>query len=286
MTSYFSQIQYVPDPITGERINVGVVAIDAAGSAFQFVADWRRAAGFGGESVEFLREFAARAHENGSEWFVASHSVDELKRKLGGWHNKIQFSEPMLSVKKRDELLADVAVRILHIEPESGSVDPARPRCRGRDTAISWTAKSLGAAMKKRFGKPIKGLIQRDLIVSGEIESHEVHLGLKNGAFYGGVFALSFETGSPRSQQRDTDAIAFALDDLNKKEAGLDVAVIVIPPNETSRPFERAKHIFDSIDTPMLEEIELGDWSTQLVERLPADILDQDPADHARSGSG
>src|SRR5271169_1868335 len=108
MASYFSQIQYVPDPITGERINVGIVTVDSAGSKFQFVQDWRRAAAFGGgEDVGFLREFAEEALKTGENWL----SLDKLgsasiaAKTLSRWHNKIQFSDPLPSVKNGDELL-------------------------------------------------------------------------------------------------------------------------------------------------------------------------------------
>jgi hypothetical protein len=270
MTSYFSQIQYVPDPIAGERINVGVVAIDSSGCVFRFVRDWRRAAAFGGQDVAFLREFAEDALSNGSGWFSVREGTREaIARSLKHWHNKIQFSELRPSTKGRDDLLAEMAGLYLHEGPAAGA-EPYRGR--GRDKAVSAATKSLGAALRARFGHAPRGLLQRDVPLRGRIESHELDLGLKNGALYGGAFAISFEIGSPKIQQRDTDAIAFALEDIANNDAGQDLAVLVLPPPMRTPTYARARHIFKELDADVVLQGTLTSWANSLIEKLPEDV--------------
>ena len=272
MTSYYSQIQYVPDPNAGERMNIGIVAVDAQGSVFRFVPNWRRAAKFGGEDISFLREFAEEAAEAGASWFGTGDVAlpENLTARLGRWHNKIQFTAPRASVTHRDALLEAMSSLILRIGGENVSHIPQVAR--GRDKVVSSASRAIGAAMRKRFGHAPRGLMQRDVELDGVIEKHRLDVGLKNGTLYGGTFALSFEAGSPRSQQRDTDAIAFAVGDLSSVLKSGTFAIAVIPPHSPSTTYERARHIFKELHAPMIVESKLSDWASKLVSGLPEDL--------------
>jgi hypothetical protein len=98
-------------------------------------------------------------------------------------------------------------------------------------------------------------------------------VGLKNGTLYGGVFAVSFETGSPKSQQRDTDAIAFALDDVKSAQPDANLAVLVLPPRPVTPTYLRAEHIFKELHAKTLIERQLPAWATSLVQQIPEDAL-------------
>ena len=276
MTSYFAQIQYVPNPILGERINIGVVVVDANGSRFEFVKDWRRAASFGGEDVGFLREFADEAAQAGAQWLTLGEppSPDYLSKVLRRWHNKIQFSELKPSIKSKEALLDAVAPMILRLEPDA--VHHGRQIGRGRDKAVTSVSRAIGTAMRNRFGHAPRGLIQRDVQVEGEIETHQLDLAVKNGSLYGGTFAISFETGSPKMQQRDTDAIAFAIDDISEKLEDIELAVVAIPPRGGRSPtYERARHIFKEIDAKLVLEPALPKWASEMVDRLPDEVVSE-----------
>ena len=59
MTSHYSIVQYVPDPIADERINVGVIATGENGTVrVRFLGHWQRVHQFGRGDVSFLQEFA------------------------------------------------------------------------------------------------------------------------------------------------------------------------------------------------------------------------------------
>jgi Protein of unknown function (DUF3037) len=59
MPGYYSVVQYLPDPVTDERVNIGVITYGDGGIRCRFLRTWTRVRMFGGEDVSFLREFAA-----------------------------------------------------------------------------------------------------------------------------------------------------------------------------------------------------------------------------------
>ena len=60
MVSRYSIIQYVPNPIADERMNIGVLAFDNENVRVQFLRNWSRVHDFGGENIRFLRDFAKK----------------------------------------------------------------------------------------------------------------------------------------------------------------------------------------------------------------------------------
>ena len=58
MPSRYSIIQYVPNPIADERINIGVLAFDENLVKVSFLKNWQRVKDFGGENIDFLQDFA------------------------------------------------------------------------------------------------------------------------------------------------------------------------------------------------------------------------------------
>src|SRR5260370_37129633 len=58
-TSYYAIVRYVPDPIRGEQLNIGVVVTNGAGEFIdaRVASDLQRAKTFGGEDTGFLKDF-------------------------------------------------------------------------------------------------------------------------------------------------------------------------------------------------------------------------------------
>jgi hypothetical protein len=172
MTSYYSQIQYVPNALTGERINFGVVAVDSQGCRFHFVRDWRRAAAFGGEDVGFLREFADDALSKGSSWFSlgTDNSPALIAEVLRHWHNKIQFTELRPSTKARDELLADVSA--LFLKGEVDSPDAVKLTGRGREKAVPPASEIERLTIERNMLLPALGALVAKLRAHGFADTY------------------------------------------------------------------------------------------------------------------
>src|SRR6266700_2867713 len=64
MPTTYTVVQYVPDPIADERLNVGVIAVSGGRARSRFLTNWRRAERFGNASVGVreARERVQRRH--------------------------------------------------------------------------------------------------------------------------------------------------------------------------------------------------------------------------------
>ena len=58
MSTTYTVVQYVPDPIADERLNIGVIAISGDRARARFLTNWARAERFGNASVNVLPLFS------------------------------------------------------------------------------------------------------------------------------------------------------------------------------------------------------------------------------------
>jgi hypothetical protein len=130
MASYYSIIQYVPNPIANERINIGVLIFDDKEIKVKFLKNWNRVKNFCMGDITFLRDFESQMQKAVSQGllFPGDSLLDQprqerLQRVSESWMNSVQFTEPNFSLKPVDKLLEDSIKKYL-IEPApSGSLD-------------------------------------------------------------------------------------------------------------------------------------------------------------------
>jgi hypothetical protein len=142
MASYYSIIQYVPNPIANERINIGVLIFDEKEIKVKFLKNWNRVKNFCMGDITFLRDFESQMQKAVSQGllFPGDPLLDQprqerLQRVSENWMNSIQFTEPNFSLKSVDKLLEDSIKKYL-IEPvASKSLDKLpgvpKPNIRG-----------------------------------------------------------------------------------------------------------------------------------------------------------
>ena len=105
MISFFRVVRYYPDLVTGECVNVGVIAFDDQQVLAHVREDWRRVEAFGGSlSPEVAEEYLGD---------VPSWTPERAKAHESHYMSSLQFSEPCASTLKADELLIDMANRML-----------------------------------------------------------------------------------------------------------------------------------------------------------------------------
>jgi hypothetical protein len=128
MASYYSIIQYVPNPLANERINMGVLIFDEKEIKVKFLKNWKRVKFFGTGDITFLRDFESQMQEAVSQGllFPGDSLLDQprqerLQRVSESWMNSIQFTEPNFSLKSLDNLLEDSITKYL-IEPVPSEV--------------------------------------------------------------------------------------------------------------------------------------------------------------------
>lgn len=126
MASRYSVIQYVPNPIADERINIGVLVFDEQAVRVHFLQNWDRVRCFGlSEDIEVLKNFAHEMDEVTKEGLLfpgdrPTHipAHERLVKVARGWRNGIQFTEPRGSLAGVEQLLDDLASTYLLEPPE------------------------------------------------------------------------------------------------------------------------------------------------------------------------
>ncbi len=276
MISRYTVVQYFPNPLSGERINIGIIAWNEDRIACRFVGDWRRVRGFGREDIGFLRHFVERVEEAAHDPVLPSMLGDnfnqaKLEKIIGSWINSIQFSEPRVSLKSSDELIAEIVPVFLRERPRR----PKPPR--DRRAAVTVAAHSLLSVLREHIPwGHADNLLKRNHLIEGKFDQHEFDVVVTNGRPFLAAQALSFELRDRNRLETDIDAIAWSIDDVRKRNPRLPLAVVVLPPKsrgEGQVVFERAKNIFEGLHADVETETEIDRWAKRVVKRIPRQTL-------------
>ena len=270
MISRYTVVQYVPDPLADERINIGVIAWDEGGVAAKFSTNWKRIQSFGHENVGYVREFVKRtasALERGhSDLFDNTESLDvpKLEKMIGEWHLSIQFTTPRTSVKDRDAVLTDVSPIFLRSfpSPHAGA--------RSRKTAAVIAVKELQSAIAHRDPKYVEKLLKKNHPVKGQCASHQFPVVLANGHLIAAVETISFEVSEQRQLELELDAVFWTCADIKNKNEDAPLAVFALAPKRRSELFRWTKSVLRKLDVDLLTENSLSGWANkQAVAAVP-----------------
>lgn len=273
MANRYSVIQYFPDPVTDERINIGVVAVEQKRAEARFLSNWSRVNSFAGEKISFLQDFSKNFQQMISEQAELAEILgeptalteDELEE-FAGWTNSIQFTTPRASLLGLQELLDSLCGRYLR-EPER------RTRARGRRTAASQAARGVIAGLSSTLGEAAKEMVHRNAKVMGEVEEHEFDVVAENGTPYLAAHGISFEVKASKDLDRYIDATAWRVDDVRQRDSDFPIGVVVLPPKKeaaSEEPFKRAEHLFGELDATMLTEHQVERWATAVGKMVAA----------------
>lgn len=268
MTSRYVVFQYVPDPLTDERINFGVATHGDEGFYARFLHDWRRVRSFAGASdVRFLSDFARSVIESSDDYPSLFADTDEavalfLDRAPSTWINSIQVTQPRGSTKPSDKLIDDTARRFLRTS--------ARRR-RGRDRR--WirreTRELLLDALQVAGADDAQHLL-RKVTVEGNIESHDFDVTVGNGRVVTAALALSFERQSAQTLQRDYASAAWAIEDVRNRDPELPLAVVMLPPVSSSKIYDQARYVFEKLEARAVPEDDIPEWAAEVAESVVA----------------
>lgn len=273
MVTKYSVVRYLPNPLSGEMINIGVVAWgEDKKIAFRFAKDWRRAKAFGREDITFLRDFAeqieASAHVELPLTF-ASKPVDakQLEQFAEDWSNSIQFSELRTSLLSPEEVIREVSSIYLPMLPHH----PQKGRT--RHTAALLALERVSRVLIDERGPEAGGLIKREHGIRGRFDEHLFDVVVANGRPFLAAQGLSFEKSFTRTVQKDVDATAWAIDDVKRAHRHLPVAILALTPGKQCQPAERARKIFRALDADMISEKQMDHWVKQRIRTLPVSTL-------------
>ena len=101
MPAKYSIIQFIPNPIANERINIGVITFDTTNVHVRFLKNWERVKRFASNDIQFLQDFAEKCEQAVSPNLLFSTMenfprLDETQilAMAHGWKNSIQLTEP------------------------------------------------------------------------------------------------------------------------------------------------------------------------------------------------
>jgi hypothetical protein len=256
MASFYSVVQYVPDAVREERVNIGVVVFGAGRVRSLFVQRFGRVRQFAGKDVSFLKDVAAEA----------KHWDEKTIRHLAShWTGSVQLTAPSASLLSTDDLLHDVARRYL-VEQAA-----AERGYRVKSDAVRLVRRRVREKLVDRLGAAGRALLKdRDYPLRGEHMAYEFDISVGNGEPLFAAQGLSFEVPSARTLDKDISATAWLVEDVKRVNKDFPIGVVVLPPAEDNETFQKAKNIFQELRAEVVSEHDLSGWAEKMVNRIPA----------------
>lgn len=282
MPARYTVVQYVPDAIADERINIGVIAFTEDRVLPQFLQDWSRVRKFGGSDVEFLKGFARELKQSASPTiFLEGFAVGggaltaaTIMAASGAWTNNIRFTEPRASLRTVEDVLTEMSARFLS--------EPLHKRRGARDRrhARLIVVRHIRHGLELRMGEEADALVRTRKQIEGLLQAHRFDAVVANGIPYFAAQALSFEMPDADRLKRDVDATAWQLSDVHAFNPALPLAVLALPPrpqygdaDRAAVVYEEGTKVFRQLKAEVLGEDEVEAWATRQSQRLPLSAL-------------
>ncbi len=264
MSSYYSVVRYVPDPVADERINVGVVVFGNGTFLSRFLVKWQRVRNFGGEDISFLHDFSREVEDRQTNLLPSAPVWDEemLAKIAGRWKNSIQLSEPRSSLQSPEVLLREVSERYLR-EPLL-----YRKRHRTKRYAVAAGFEALENALFEKYSISPGTLLKRRHPLQGRFDKHSFDIVMENGKPLLGAEALSFDGPYSRMFKKEVDATLWAVDDVRKVNPKIPLAVLVVPPRQSSSFYRNAGRMFRDLNVEVVTDEGAALWAKKIIKKV------------------
>jgi hypothetical protein len=273
MTTLYSVVQYVPDPIANERVNIGVAIFAGNGPKFRFVSRLDKARSLGREGLGTVLDLMADVRERnfGPLGAPENWSFDKLGQLLGKWQNTVQFTPPRASTKDADLLLGELAELFLHDRGDADTLVES-PEVVGHSTAAREVKKAVKDALATRLGSgAARQLLRSNAPLQGRSGIHDFDIAIVNGSPLVAARAISFRVKDDARLRNAVDAAAFAISDVTKVFRKIKAALVYIPPTQSNtEAFERAKSLGKKLHIPLVDHTESANWATRVVRGISA----------------
>ncbi len=266
MAASYSIIQYVPDPVADERINVGVLVFDERRVRARFIKGWGRLQRFGSKDVSFLKSFAEEITERCKATLFTEGQIDSemIRRVAATWRDSIQLTEPRGSLLNLDALHRDAEKRFL------AGDKPGQLRPITKNSLRALALKEAEMAFSLRGGSMARQLIRPSYEVAGRVEPHRFSLAIANGHPLVAAEVFSFIGIDQRGQERDVRAGAWAFDDVRKQNSDLPLAALVLRDTRATPAYQNAERIFRGLDVAIVPKEEVPGWAEKIADRVLA----------------
>jgi len=254
LISHYSVIRYVPDPISEEVINIGLVAYDENKIEFNFLNNWNRVRSFSSNgNISFLQDFV-----NETERWTKEEFLNAQKN----WSHSIQFSDSRPSSKPVETVLQNMANVFLH--------EKIRKSTLGKKRIMSIVAEEMNMILDQ-YRTDSKKLVHRYYTINGRSSEHVFDLAIANGIPYVATFTIPMDILQSRLKQinKEIDASAFAIEDVQRNQSNIKTAVITSSSNPENVAFRRAMKIFKDLNSPLVKNEEISAWMTKTISQIP-----------------
>lgn len=272
MASKYSIVQYVPNPIANERINIGVVAFNEEQVRVQFLTNWERVRNFGMEDITFLKTFARRMSEAADCGLIFPGDnpnapyQERLSKIAQDWLNSIQWTEPRGSLQDVDSLLEDIANNCL--------VDLSfqKPHRRDRQDAARLTYSKFRNVFQRHLKNDYKKLLKTNYSVQGNhhVES-KFDAVVANGRPYLAAHGVSFEVKVLEQMQ---SSWFWMINNVKEWQPDFPIAIVALQPKkdfdnyqELQQTYRQATSTFSELGAKVLTEDDVEDWVLEKLEK-------------------
>lgn len=275
MASRYSVIQYVPNPIAGERINVGVVVYSADSVRVRFVNNWERVRHFGMENIEFLKNFACQMEDEAEVGLLFPEDQSEMAnhekilRIAKGWINSIQFTEPRGSLSNVDELLDDVTST--YLREQDLELIP-KVKVRDRQAAAKIIRRKTREVLMQKFGERTGEFLKKDYGVKGISTNNKFDVVVANGRPYFAAHGISFEVDIPDTLK---DAVSWKISDVKKHLPSFPLAILMLPPkseqnnyNQIEKRYKQTMEAYKILGAEIIQEDSVERWVLEQINNL------------------
>lgn len=275
MVSRYSIIQYVPDPIADERINIGAIAFDDSRVQVHFLSRWERVSSFAPVAdVSFLRDFARQMDQVSEEGLLfpgdrpnGLSKLERLTQLSQGWMNSIQFTEPRGSLADLDTLLANIVKSYL-VEPT-----PKPKKLRDRQAAAQVAKTQIRTALKRMYDPDkAKELFRNNFPLPGSHKKHKFDVTVANGRPFFAAHGVSFEVQTP---EQTLDSLAFMIIDVKESNPDFPLAVVALPPTANSLEPKRLQDTYhktvatyQELGATVITENEVETWASAQLQQV------------------
>ncbi len=269
---WYAILQYVPDPVRDERLNIGVLV---AGDEPRFFSarllpqtGWGRIRRLGYDQdrallVELRRQFAAETLTGAeipgavSSWWTAGR----MREASTEWCGTLQVSRPRPVIHDQPAALVNELFKRC-------VADPGAPRRRPRDR--KWVNAKIRVELRAAITTKLPDASFDEYLaqkprVEGAHEAHAFDFELRNGHSLELMRSLSFETADTMRLRNEVDAIAFAITDLQAGNVPTPVTVVSIGEG---RLLQTAERLYGELGANLVREAEIPTWAEASSEKL------------------
>lgn len=293
MPASYSVVQYVPDPIANERINVGVIVLGNGIVYSRFLRSWDRVTRFAQDAdlsdvqdfVSWVTAASVDPAHDGIRPRLADLDLptrlDEraLRDMIADWSNSIQLTPLQPSLEAPEALLTNSAAIFLR-ESTIG-----QPAFRNRRDAANLAVREVRGAVERRLGKHAsRQFVKSGLVLGGKVMPRlPIDLAVTNGQVHVASRALSFEMLDMSELDRQARDAVHILDDVRELLAesqteSVEIVLVALPPSERheARPvrlrFEETLEACRRINAQVVTEPKTREWAEHIAELVEAKI--------------